>query len=108
MKIRKITREPFKGSVYNLELTSNRTEDDLFWIEGNTGLVTHNCFPKDMAAMLNIADQLKMSVPTLFGASTTNSIVRQNRDWEEMKGRAVSENEEWEIIEGLSDIENEH
>ena len=65
-----------------------------------------SCFPKDMAAMLNIADQLKMSVPTLLGAATTNTIVRKNRDWEEMKGRAVSVIEEESEIE-LGDIENE-
>lgn len=106
MKIRKITREPFKGSVYNLELNSNRTEDDLFWIEGETGIVTHNCFPKDMAAMLNIADELKLPVPTLLGAHTTNALVRKNKDWENMKGRAVSENEEWQVINHSSTLED--
>lgn len=108
MKIKKITKEAFKGDVYNLELNSNRIEDDLYWIEGNTGVITHNCFPKDMAAILNIADILKRPIPTLLGASTTNSIVRKNRDWEEMKGRAVSENEEWNIVEELDNTRNEH
>ena len=106
MKIKKITREAFKGDVYNLELNSNRAEDDLYWIEGNTEIITHNCFPKDMAAILHIADTLKLSVPTLLGASTTNSIVRQNRDWENMPGRAVSVIGEMSEIE-LGDIENE-
>jgi len=75
--------------------------------DGDYGYGGH-CFPKDMAAILNIADSLKKPVPTLLGASTTNAIVRKNKDWEEMKGRAVSENEEWDLVEGLDDISNEH
>ena len=66
--------------------------------DGDFGYGGH-CFPKDMAAILNVADELSTSLPTLFGASTTNAIVRQNRDWEEMKGRAVSENENLEKTE---------
>lgn len=73
--------------------------------DGDYGYGGH-CFPKDMAAILHIADTLKLSVPTLLGASTTNSIVRQNRDWENMPGRAVSFIEEESEIE-LNDIENE-
>ena len=73
--------------------------------DGDYGYGGH-CFPKDMAAILHIADTLKLSVPTLLGASTTNSIVRQNRDWENMPGRAVSVIEEESEIE-LKDIENE-
>ena len=97
-------------SIVNAMLLDPRIGKSHYMVPGPDGDYGYggHCFPKDMAAMLNIADQLKMSVPTLFGASTTNSIVRQNRDWEEMKGRAVSENEEWEIVEGLSDIDNEH
>lgn len=64
--------------------------------DGDFGYGGH-CFPKDMAAILNLADSLKTTVPTLLGASTTNSIVRKNKDWEEMKGRAVSEQEEVEF-----------
>ena len=90
MKISKIEKVSFSGPVYNLELKSSRVEDDLFWIEGKSNIVTHNCFPKDMNAILHIADTLKLSVPTLLGASTTNQIVRSNKDWEQMQGRAVS------------------
>lgn len=89
MKIEKIERISFDDYVYNLELKTNSSEDDLYWIENKSGIVTHNCFPKDMAAILNIADSEGISMPTLFGAHTTNQLVRKNRDWEEMKGRAV-------------------
>jgi UDPglucose 6-dehydrogenase len=61
--------------------------------DGDFGYGGH-CFPKDMAAILNLSDELKVAVPTLFGASTTNMVVRKNKDWENMEGRAVSKNEE--------------
>ena len=44
--------------------------------------------------MLFIADSHNLPVPTLFGAQTTNSMVRSNKDWEEMEGRAVSKRRE--------------
>ncbi len=65
--------------------------------DGDYGYGGH-CFPKDMSAILNMADELKLPVPTLLGAHTTNVFVRKNKDWENMKGRAVSENEEWDLI----------
>lgn len=61
--------------------------------DGDYGFGGH-CFPKDLSAMLYLADQFRLSVPTLMGVHTTNQIVRQNRDWEQMEGRAVSKREE--------------
>jgi hypothetical protein len=93
MKISKIEKEKFEGDVFNLELVSNIKEDDLFWVEGKTGIITHNCFPKDISAIIYVAEKLGMSVPTIMGAYVTNQIVRENRDWEQMEGRAVSHRE---------------
>jgi UDPglucose 6-dehydrogenase len=59
--------------------------------DGDFGFGGH-CFPKDLNAILYIADQHKIPTPTLMGAHTTNLIVRKNRDWEEMEGRAVTRN----------------
>lgn len=51
--ITRIYRTSFDGPVYNLELeTKDLNNDDLFWIEGNTGIVTHNCLPKDLANLI--------------------------------------------------------
>ena len=58
MKISKIEKIKFEGYVFNLELESNRKEDDLFWVEGKTGIITHNCFPKDISAILWISQEL--------------------------------------------------
>lgn len=57
--------------------------------DGDYGYGGH-CFPKDMNAMLYLAQLLSVPVPTLAGAHTTNQIVRSNKDWERMQGRAVS------------------
>ena len=57
------------------------------------------CFPKDMQAMLYIAAKNNLAIPTLVGAHTTNMIVRKDKDWEKMEGRAVSKREEINQIE---------
>ena len=57
--------------------------------DGDFGYGGH-CFPKDMNAILFLAENIKVPVPTIAGAHTTNQIRRKNRDWEKMEGRAVS------------------
>jgi UDPglucose 6-dehydrogenase len=60
--------------------------------DGDRGFGGH-CFPKDISAILWISQELGLSIPTIMGAYVTNQIVRKDRDWEEMTGRAVSERE---------------
>lgn len=52
----RVSRRWFEGVVYNLELESNDPTpgDDLFWVEGNSGVVTHNCLPKDLAQLIGV------------------------------------------------------
>jgi UDPglucose 6-dehydrogenase len=57
--------------------------------DGDRGFGGH-CFPKDLNAILHIAQKIGLGLPTITGASITNMIVRQNKDWEKMEGRAVS------------------
>ncbi len=57
--------------------------------DGDFGYGGH-CFPKDVSAILYEAQQKGLSMPTLLGAHTTNRIVRTDKDWEKMEGRAVS------------------
>ena len=64
--------------------------------DGDLGYGGH-CFPKDMNAILYVAQKLGVSVPTLAGAHTTNQIVRSDRDWERMEGRAVSKRNSEEL-----------
>ena len=45
VKITKIEKEYYEGEVYNLHLKSKSEMDDLYWVDFETGLVNHNCFP---------------------------------------------------------------
>lgn len=91
MKIKKITKENYNGEVYNLELQSDSEFDDLYWIEGTTGVVTHNCFPKDVSALQYISNEMNISTTMLCATMDKNKEVRTNKDWEKQKGRAVSD-----------------
>jgi len=48
-----------------------------------------SCFPKDVQAMINFAKKSGISPNVLKGAWETNLDVRPERDWENLKGRAV-------------------
>ena len=48
-----------------------------------------SCFPKDINALLEVANKFKIDVFTLDGAWETNLQVRPEKDWEKLKGRAV-------------------
>jgi len=50
-----------------------------------------SCFPKDINALLDVCRQLGVPATTLFGAWQTNLKVRPEKDWEQLKGRAVVE-----------------
>ena len=91
MKIKKITKENYDGKVYNLELYSKSIDDDLYWIEGTTGTITHNCFPKDIAALQYVAKEMNVSTTLLNASIEKNKEVRTDKDWEKQIGRAVSE-----------------
>lgn len=56
--------------------------------DGDFGFGGH-CFPKDLSAILFIASQLGTTHNVLLSAQETNNTIRNNRDWEKMKGRAV-------------------
>jgi nucleotide sugar dehydrogenase len=57
--------------------------------DGDFGFGGH-CFPKDLAALLHVSHDLDTINNVLKATQKTNDSVRQNRDWEKMKGRAVS------------------
>jgi len=48
-----------------------------------------SCFPKDIQALINFGESLGLNMNTLKGAWNTNLEVRPERDWEDLKGRAV-------------------
>ena len=56
--------------------------------DGDYGFGGH-CFPKDLSAIINITENLGTTNNVLKATMKTNNKIRKNKDWEEMKGRAV-------------------
>jgi len=56
--------------------------------DGDFGYGGH-CFPKDVKALIEVANNLGLSPTILEATNEKNNTVRKNRDWEGMKGRAV-------------------
>lgn len=50
-----------------------------------------SCFPKDINALMQLCEQLEVGCNTMKGAWQTNLKVRPDKDWELLKGRAVTE-----------------
>ena len=50
-----------------------------------------HCFPKDLGAMSYFAKMLGVDETLLTTIEEMNKYYRTNRDWENMKGRAVSD-----------------
>jgi len=48
-----------------------------------------SCFPKDINAFMTFADSIGLDLNVLQGAWSTNLNVRPEKDWENLKGRAV-------------------
>lgn len=51
------------------------------------------CFPKDINALISFADKNDIKMNILEAAWKTNLEVRPEKDWEDLKGRAVSDSE---------------
>tara|TARA_R110002012_G_scaffold751_7_gene3293 strand:- start:417 stop:1238 length:822 start_codon:yes stop_codon:yes gene_type:complete len=56
--------------------------------DGELGYGGH-CFPKDVKALIQVAHELNVSPRMLIASDTKNNDVRDNKDWLDMKGRAV-------------------
>jgi len=49
-----------------------------------------SCFPKDIQALIKFGEENDVDMNVLKGAWKTNLFVRPEKDWEKLKGRAVS------------------
>jgi UDPglucose 6-dehydrogenase len=57
--------------------------------DGDYGVGGH-CFPKDLSAMIFLANLMQVDTTILNAVKQKNDMIRTNRDWETMKGRAIS------------------
>jgi nucleotide sugar dehydrogenase len=79
-------------SVKELALQDKRIGDSHLAVpgpDGNPGF-GGSCFPKDINAFISFAESAGCSVDVLKSAWNTNLKVRPAKDWEELKGRAIS------------------
>jgi len=53
-----------------------------------------SCFPKDIQAIIHFSNSLGLDMSVLKGAWKTNLKVRPEKDWEKLKGRAISNDED--------------
>jgi len=61
-KIVEIVISDYYGDVYNLEVEPyHEVKDDQFYIDNNTGIVLHNCHPRDNIAMSWLGKKLNLS-----------------------------------------------
>jgi len=51
-----------------------------------------SCFPKDVNALISFCKDNNILAKTLMGAWETNLKVRPEKDWEQLKGRAITNN----------------
>lgn len=56
--------------------------------DGDFGFGGH-CFPKDLSALIYLSEQFGTTNNVLVSTKKTNDEVRNDRDWEKMKGRAI-------------------
>ena len=56
--------------------------------DGELGFGGH-CLPKDLNALIYLAEQNNLNINILKAALATNDMLRKNRDWEAMSGRAI-------------------
>jgi len=58
--------------------------------DGDRGFGGH-CFPKDLSAMITFSEGNQVNPYFLISVERSNLIYRTDKDWEKMKGRAVSD-----------------
>jgi len=79
------------NDVINIATYDNRLGTSHWMVPGPDGDYGYggHCFPKDLKALVYISEQLGTTNNVLKATSKTNDTIRNDRDWERMKGRAI-------------------
>ena len=94
-KILKISNVKYTGFLYNLELSGNSPEEDLYWVEQVSKIVSHNCLYKDLNSFINYGKNiLGLKMDMFESANTVNERVREKKDWLDIKGATTDNNYE--------------
>lgn len=79
MPVKQVSQLPYSGVVCNFEVKNNET------YLANTFIV-HNCLPKDLLALIHLSKVLGYDPKLLSRIWESNLLVRENRNWENIKG----------------------
>ena len=81
------------NSVIDGFITDGRIGHSHIDVPGHDGKVGFggSCFPKDIQAIIDFANKIDIELSVVKGTWATNLNVRPEKDWEELKGRAVSD-----------------
>lgn len=61
IKINQINKVAYTGPVYNLEVEPNHeVKDDQYYVDADTGIIVHNCHPRDNIALRWLAEELDL------------------------------------------------
>ena len=81
----------WESALYGF-LADGRVADSHMHVPGPDGMPGFggSCFPKDLNAFISLADNEGVNLNTLKAAWQTNLEIRPEKDWELLKGRAVT------------------
>ncbi len=78
-RIKKIETFDYTGPVYNIEVEPNHpVKDDQFFLQSNTGLVVHNCHPRDNIALRYMAQELDLGYDLFDSIMRAREIQAEN------------------------------
>jgi len=82
----------WEDAIYGFSSDGRVVVDSHLHVPGPDGKMGYGgtCFPKDVNALITLADKLGTPIHTIKGGWITNLEVRPEKEWEQMKGRAVS------------------
>jgi len=81
----------YQGPVYNVEVEPNHpTKDDQYFLQSDTGIVVHNCHPRDNIALSYLAEKLDLGYDLFSSVMTAREVQAKNLAEELVKHAALN------------------